>query len=110
VNLACDVDRLSGEPGKPLELAITIGREHGFKESLDMVLVDPPPGVTAAAVPSPPEGDAAKKVKLVITAAEPFSGPIRVAARIAGAADAAPLPVRFGPEQIESVWLGIKAP
>jgi len=33
-----------------------------------------------------------------------------VAARIAGAADAAPLPVRFGPEQIESVWLGIKAP
>jgi hypothetical protein len=110
VKVSCDVDRASGEPGKPVELAITIGREHGFKESLDVVLVDPPPGVTAAAVQSPPEGDAAKKVVLVITAAAPFSGPVRVAARIAGAADTAPLPVRFGPEQIESVWLGIKAP
>lgn len=110
VKLACDVDRLTGEPGKPLELAITIGREHGFKESLDMVLVDPPAGVTAAAVQSPSEGDAAKKVVLVITVAEPFSGPVRVAARIAGAADTAPLPVRFGPERLESVWLGIKAP
>jgi hypothetical protein len=110
VKVTCDVDRVTGEPGKPVELAITIGREHGFKESLDLVLVDPPPGVTAAAVQSPSEGDAAKKVTLVITATEPFSGPIRVAARIVGAADATPLPVRFGPEQIESVWLGIKAP
>jgi len=110
VKLTCDVDRASGEPGKPVELAITIGREHGFKESLDIVLVDPPAGVTAAAVQSPPEGDAAKKVVLVITAAEPFSGTVRVAARIAAAADAAPLPVRFGPEGIETFWLGIKAP
>ena len=110
VKVSCDVDRITGEPGKPVELSIAIGREHGFKESLDIVLVDPPPGITAAAVQSPSEGDAAKKVVLVITAAAPFSGPVRVAARIAGAADTAPLPVRFGPEQIESVWLGIKAP
>jgi hypothetical protein len=110
VKVTSDVDRASGEPGKPVELAITIGREHGFKESLDLVLVDPPAGVTAAAVQSPPEGDAAKKVVLVITAPEPFSGPVRVAARIATAADAAPLPVRFGPEGIETFWLGIKAP
>ena len=110
VKVSCDVDRITGEPGKPVELSIAIGREHGFKESLDIVVVDPPAGVTAAAVQSPSEGDAAKKVGLVITVAEPFSGPVRVAARIAGAADAAPLPVRFGPEQIESVWLGIKAP
>jgi hypothetical protein len=110
VKLACDGDRVTGEPGKPVELAITIGREHSFKEPLDIVLVDPPAGVTAAAVQSPPEGDAAKKVMLSITAIEPFSGPVRMAARIAGAADAAPLPVRFGPEGVESVWLGIKAP
>lgn len=88
----------------------TIGREHGFKESLDIVLADPPPGVTAAAVQSPPEGDAAKKGTLVITAAEPFSRPIRVVAKMTGAADAASLPVRFGPEGVDSVWLGIKAP
>ena len=110
VKVSCDVDRASGEPGKPVELAIAIGREHGFKDSLDIVLVDPPPGITAAAVQSPPEGDAAKKVMLLITATEPFSGPLRVAARIAGAADAAPLPVRFGPEGVDSIWLGIKAP
>jgi hypothetical protein len=33
-----------------------------------------------------------------------------VAARIAAAADAAPLPVRFGPEGLDTIWLGIKAP
>jgi len=110
VKVTCDVDRVTGEPGKPVELAITISREQGFKESLDIVLVDPPPGVTAAAVQSPSEGDAAKKVTLVITATEPFSGPIRVAARVSGAADAAPIPVRFGPERVDSIWLGIKAP
>lgn len=110
VKVTSDVDRLTGEPGKPIELAITISREHGFKKSLDIVLVDPPAGVTAAAVQSPPEGDAAKKVVLVITAPEPFSGPVRVAARIATAAEAAPLPVRFGPEGVETFWLGIKAP
>jgi hypothetical protein len=110
VKVTCDVDRASGEPGKPVELAITISREHGFKESLDLYLVDPPAGVTAAPVQSPPEGDAAKKVVLVITAPEPFSGPVRVAARIAAAADAAPLPVRFGPEGLDTIWLGIKAP
>ena len=110
VTLASDVDRVTGEPGKPVEIAITIGREHGFKEAFEIVLVDPPPGVTAAPVQSPPEGDAAKKVVLSITAAAPFSGPVRVAGRIAGAADAAPLPVRFGPEGLDGVWLGIKAP
>jgi len=110
VTLACDVDRLAGEPGKPVELAITIGREHGFREPLDIVLVDPPARVTAAAVQSTHEGDTAKKVTLVITAAEPFSGPVRLGARIAGAAEPAPLPVRCGPEGMDSVWLGIKAP
>ena len=110
VTLACDVDRLAGEPGKPVELAITIGREHGFREPLDIVLVDPPARVTAAAVQSTHEGDTAKKVTLVITAAEPFSGPVRLGARIAGAADPAPLPVRCGPEGMDSVWLGIEAP
>jgi Bacterial pre-peptidase C-terminal domain len=110
VKLTSDIDRASGEPGKPVEVVITIGREHGFKESLDLVLVDPPAGVTTAPVQSPAEGDAAKQVALVITAAEPFSGPVRVAARVSGAADAAPIPVRFGPERVDSIWLGIKAP
>lgn len=110
VRLASDVDRLTGEPGKPVEVAIAIGREHGFKEAIDLVLVDPPAGVTAAAVQSPPEGEGAKKVVLSITATAPFSGPVRVAGRIAGAADAAPLPVRFGPEGLDGIWLGIKAP
>lgn len=110
VKLSSDVDRLSGEPGKPVEVAITIDRVHGFNETIDLVLVDPPAGVTAAPAQSPPEGDAAKKVTLPITVAEPFSGQVRVAGKRAGAPDAAALPIRFGPEGLDGIWLGIKAP
>jgi len=110
VKLASDVDRVTGEPGKPIEVAITIAREHGFNEALDLVLVDPPAGVSAAPVQSPAEGDSAKKVTLAITASGPVSALVRVTARPAGKPDAPPLPVRFGPEGLDGIWLGIKAP
>lgn len=110
VKLAADVDRLSGEPGKPIDLAVTIDREHGFNEPLDLGLVDPPTGVTAAPMQSAAEGDTAKKVTLSITTAGPVSAPLRVVARPAGKPEAAPFPVRFGPEGVESVWIGSKAP
>ena len=110
VKLASDADRLTGEPGKPIELAVTIDREHGFNEILDLVLLDPPAGVSAAAVQSAAEGDSAKKVTLSITAAGPLSAPVRVVARVAGKPDAPPHPLRCGPEGLDGVWLGIKAP
>lgn len=107
--LACDVDRITGEPGKPLEVSISIDRRHGFADTLELFLVDAPTGVTLVPVQSPPEGDAAKKATLVITASEPFSGPLRVAARVAGRDDSL-LPVAFGPESLDGLWLGIAAP
>ena len=54
--------------GRPIEVAISIDRLRGFSSPIDLVLLDPPAGVTAAPLQSPPEGDAAKQVTLVVTA------------------------------------------
>jgi len=110
VALSAAIDRIAGKTGTALEVPLAVEREHGYGEILDIVLVDPPPGVTAAAIQSPAEGDAAKKVALSITAAAPLSAPVRVAARVAGKPDAPPLPVRFGPEGLDTLWLGVTPP
>ena len=66
---------------KPLEIPVTIDRQAGFKDELEVTVLDLPAGVTAAAVKSAAEGDSAKSVKLSITGnGAAFSGPIRIQA------------------------------
>ena len=110
VRPVCDVDRLSAEPGKPIEVAIAVQREHGHAESLEFALEGAPEGVTAEKVTSTGSGDTAAKVTLVITAAGPVSAPVRITARLPDEPDAVPLAVRFGPEGVDTLWLGVKAP
>ena len=110
VRLASDVDRLSGEPGKPIELTVTLQREHGHAETLEITLDGAPEGVTAEKVTSSGSGDTAAKVTLSIVAAGPVSAPVRVVARPVDKPDAPPTPVRFGPEGVGTLWLGVKAP
>lgn len=70
------------EVGKPLELAVTVNRQHGFDGEIKVEAVDLPPGVTAEAATSEKKGDTAKQVKLKFTAAEDAkAGPIRIVAR-----------------------------
>ncbi|RLS34937.1 MAG: hypothetical protein DWH79_03275 [Planctomycetota bacterium] len=109
VLVSCDLDRITGPAGKPVEISVTIDRRHGFSERLGIELLDPPAGVSAAEALSPADGDAAKKLTLLLTAAGPFSGELRIVARslAAGREQAPALPVRCGPEGLPGVWLGI---
>lgn len=55
---------------KPLEIPVTIERQAGFSEPIEIVATDLPPGVTCDAVVSQPKGDSAKAVKLVLKRAD----------------------------------------
>jgi len=104
------VDRVTGKAGAAMEVALEVRREHGHAAVLEVVLVDPPEGVSAAPATSAAEGDSSKNVTLAITAAGPLSAPVRIVARDAAAAGAPPLPVRFGPEGLDTLWLGVTPP
>jgi len=71
--------------GKPLEIPVTIDRLAGFAEEIEFTLPGLPAGVTAAAVKSLPQGDSAKIVKLVLTAAQgPVSGAFSIVGKSTG--------------------------
>ena len=88
ITLAADSFVLTA--GKPLEIPVTIDRRDGFAEKLEFTAFGLPAGITAEPVTSEPKGDTAKTVKLVLKAADdtalPFSGPIRIEGKSAGAA------------------------
>lgn len=75
--------------GKTLELPVTIDRQNGFGESIDLTVEGLPAGVTAAAARSEAKGDSAKAVKITLTAdaamiAAASGGPIRIVGKSAG--------------------------
>lgn len=107
-----EADRVSGVIGSELPIAIAVERLHGWKEPVTFMLVDPPPGISAAPVISAADGDSAKKVTLVVKMTKAFAGPVRIVAR-PGSGDAAAATVGTvvaGKEQIPSVWLTARAP
>ena len=63
-------------PELTVEVPIAVNRAGGFKEEIEIAAAMLPPGVTAEAVKSPGEGDAAKAVKLVLKAASDAQGGI----------------------------------
>lgn len=82
--LSVSADHFAVTVGKPLELPVTIDRKDGFNETLEIVAEGLPEGVTAESVTSPPEGDAAKSVKLKLSATTPTAGgPLRIVSRVA---------------------------
>lgn len=74
--------------GKTATIEVTVNRQEGFSEPIELNVMGMPEGVTASPVTSPPSGAEGKLVKLVLTAKEgamPWQGPIRVAAESKGA-------------------------
>lgn len=55
--------------GATVEVPVLIDRQGGFKSAIEIMAEHLPAGVTAAAVTSPAEGEQAKQVKLLLTAA-----------------------------------------
>jgi hypothetical protein len=69
--------------GKPLEIEVEVDRRDGFKETVEATAEGLPEGVTVESVQSPPEGDAAKSVKVKLSGTTPTAGgPIRIVGRV----------------------------
>lgn len=84
LKLSADNFSLAGET--PLEVPVTIDRQDGFAEPIEVTAVDLPAGVTADKVVSEGKGDSAKSVKLILKATPEFTGPFSAPIRIVGTA------------------------
>ena len=82
LKVAADSFVLSSD--KPLEIPVTVDRQRGFAEEIEIVAVELPEKVTAEAVVSEKTGDKSKSVKLVLKAEAgvSYSGPIRIRGRV----------------------------
>lgn len=106
VRLSVAADAATGTVGKPIAIEVVIDRRHGFATPLAIGCEPLAAGIEAAAVVSPAEGDAAKKVTLEIVCREPFSGPVRIVARPEGQPDAVPVaPATCGAEHVIDLWV-----
>lgn len=78
------VDSFVLTPDKPLEIPVTVDRQRGFAQDIDVLATDLPEKVTAEPVVSAKTGDSAKSVKLVLKAEAgvTFSGPIHIRGRV----------------------------
>ena len=76
-------DRFVVPPGKPLDIAVTVERFHGFKKDIELSVLGLPEGVTAQTIPA--ENAKAKTLMLRLFAGKtPYSGPIRVGGAVRG--------------------------
>lgn len=105
-----EADAVVGKVGGTVDVAIAVERLRGWKQPVEVVLVNPPAGISAAAVTSAVDGDTAKKVTLAIAATGPYSGPVTLAARTPAAEGTAAETVATvvaGKERLPLVWLTV---
>ncbi len=96
--------------GKPLEIPITINRQHGYNQEIEISAVGLPEGVTATTVKSAAKGDTAKSVKLVVNATAPHEGaPFRIEGKAAENASHEATFTSVG-ESHHEPWLTVRAP
>ncbi|MDA0970402.1 MAG: hypothetical protein O3A60_08200, partial [Planctomycetota bacterium] len=103
-------DQFTATVGEPLAIEISINRQFGFAEPITFSLAGSPDGVTAEPVTSANEGDAAKKVTLLLTAIKPASGPLRIVAtpEVQRASQTAAVqPVPGGRDSLGVIWLTV---
>ncbi len=69
--------------GKTVEIAVSVDRQNGFKEEIEVAAANLPEGVMSEPVKSAGSGESAKSVKLKLTAADETvaSGSIRIQGR-----------------------------
>ncbi|HSG71037.1 MAG TPA: hypothetical protein VLA12_11515, partial [Planctomycetaceae bacterium] len=78
LSIAADSFKLDGD--KPLEIPVTIGRDRGFDEPIEIKLEGLPEGTISATAVSEAKGDSSKKVTLKIErgSVESFAGPVTI--------------------------------
>jgi hypothetical protein len=86
--LSLAADSFVLEAGKPLEIPVTINRQDGFAEAVELLAIGLPPAVTCEIARSEAKGDSAKTVKLVLKgegdALQAGGVPIRIEGRTSG--------------------------
>ncbi len=100
--------------GKPLEISVTIDRTAGFAEEIEFTVAGLPAGVTAAPAKSLFQGETAKAVKLVLTAAQgPLSGAINIVGKSTGdlkLSRQGQTPVMGTTARTSNLWLTVVVP
>lgn len=113
LRLAADAFVLSAD--KPLEIPVTVDRQRGFAEEIEVVATELPEKVTAEPVVSAKTGDSAKSVKLVLKseAGVTFAGPIHIRGRVKTEPPIEKLALAtltaFN-TSVQDVWLTVTAP
>jgi hypothetical protein len=70
VKLSVAAGQFTVKAGESLKLPVTVTRQDGYSNRLEVIATDLPPGVSAEAVVSEPKGDTAKTVELKLNAAK----------------------------------------
>lgn len=113
LRLASDSFVLSAD--KPLEIPVTVDRQRGFAQEIEVFAADLPEKVTAEPVVSAKMGDSAKSVKLVLKteAGVAFTGPIHIRGRVKADPSIEKLALAtltaFN-TSVSDVWLTVAAP
>ncbi|MCH7689040.1 MAG: PPC domain-containing protein [Planctomycetes bacterium] len=85
-SLALKADAFQITPGKPLEIPVTVNREYGFADEIEISVAALPAGLIAKPVLSQSKGDTAKSVKLVLRAntSVSFNAPLQLIGQSTG--------------------------
>lgn len=100
---------------KPLEIPVTVDRQRGFAQEIEVIATDLPEKVTAEPAVSEKAGDTAKSVKLVLKteAGVTFTGPIHIRGRVKAEPPIEKLALAtltaFN-TSVQDVWLTVTAP
>lgn len=105
-------DKLTVTSKEPTKLDLTISRENGFDQPVNLELIGLPEGVKATTGLSEPKGDSSKAVTLEITLDPesppcPFSGPVQVVGRSGDQELKASRETGFDRITLDTLWLTI---
>lgn len=98
-------DLISGKVGQPIEIPITINRQLDFAEEISFSFQELPEGITCVPVVSQGGKDSVKEVKLIITGAMAFTGPIKI--QMLAPSFSAARTVQATSTQFDALWLTI---
>lgn len=113
LRVANDVFSLTAE--KPLEIPVTIERQRGFAQEIEILAADLPEKITAEPMISEKSGDSAKSIKLTLKAEAgvTFSGPIHIRGRVKlepSTEKLATAPLASLKTNTSELWLTVTAP
>ncbi len=113
LRVASDVLSLTAE--KPLEIPVTVERQRGFAQEIEIFASDLPEKITAEPMISGKSGDSAKSVRLTLKAEAgvTFSGPIHIRGRVKiepPVEKLATVPLASFKTNTSELWLTVTAP